>query len=194
MDNVAFISSGYGHTFAVKNDGSLWAWGDNSYGQLGDGTRVNKGIPTYILGGEENKSIQNNYEISVNVGDIIKFGGYDWRVLDIKDSKAFLVSDNILECREYNVESADSVTWENCTLRAYLNGEFYNNTFIDSEKARIAESIVISNDNPLSRALNGNNTTDKVFLLSIGEVLRYFGDSGQIIKGNSLISDVSTPI
>ena len=30
------------HTLAIKTDGTLWAWGDNSYGQLGDGTTIPK--------------------------------------------------------------------------------------------------------------------------------------------------------
>lgn len=37
MDNVAIVSAGINHTQAIKTDGSLWAWGYNSYGQLGDG-------------------------------------------------------------------------------------------------------------------------------------------------------------
>jgi len=35
--------------FAVKNDGSLWAWGDNSVGQLGDDTGINKTVPIKIM-------------------------------------------------------------------------------------------------------------------------------------------------
>ncbi len=38
MDNVASVSLGYDYSAAVKTDGSLWVWGDNSYGQLGNGT------------------------------------------------------------------------------------------------------------------------------------------------------------
>ena len=34
----ASVSAGAQHTVAIKTDGSLWAWGDNTYGQLGDGT------------------------------------------------------------------------------------------------------------------------------------------------------------
>lgn len=37
-DNAAFVAIGNGHVLAVKTDGSLWAWGDNRHGQLGDGT------------------------------------------------------------------------------------------------------------------------------------------------------------
>ncbi|MFH1226716.1 MAG: hypothetical protein V1701_02280 [Planctomycetota bacterium] len=42
------IAVGYGHTIARKPDDSLWAWGDNNGGQLGDGTITNKNTPTRI--------------------------------------------------------------------------------------------------------------------------------------------------
>lgn len=40
--------SGKDHTLAIKNDGSLWAWGRNQHGQLGDGTTTTKTIPIQI--------------------------------------------------------------------------------------------------------------------------------------------------
>ena len=42
---IKTIAAGSGHTVALKTDGSLWAWGDNTYGQLGDGTTVIKPSP-----------------------------------------------------------------------------------------------------------------------------------------------------
>jgi alpha-tubulin suppressor-like RCC1 family protein len=42
------VSAAPGHTVALKNDGSLWAWGGNLYGQLGDGTTNLKTVPTQI--------------------------------------------------------------------------------------------------------------------------------------------------
>jgi len=42
------ISAGYGHTLAIDANGDLWAWGRNDYGQLGDGTTVNKPSPVQI--------------------------------------------------------------------------------------------------------------------------------------------------
>lgn len=42
------ISAGYTHSVGIKTDGTLWAWGDNSYGQLGDGTTTSKNTPTQI--------------------------------------------------------------------------------------------------------------------------------------------------
>ncbi|SHI94375.1 RCC1 domain-containing protein [Flavobacterium haoranii] len=42
------ISAGYTHSVGIKTDGTLWAWGDNGYGQLGDGTTIAKSSPTQI--------------------------------------------------------------------------------------------------------------------------------------------------
>jgi alpha-tubulin suppressor-like RCC1 family protein len=42
------VASGAGHSLALKSDGTLWAWGGNSHGQLGDGTRADKTIPVRI--------------------------------------------------------------------------------------------------------------------------------------------------
>jgi alpha-tubulin suppressor-like RCC1 family protein len=42
------VSAGRFHTVGVKSDGSLYTWGDNKYGQLGDGTLVSKASPTRI--------------------------------------------------------------------------------------------------------------------------------------------------
>jgi len=42
------VDAGYSHTAAVKSDGTLWAWGNNTSGQLGDGTFAEKTMPTRI--------------------------------------------------------------------------------------------------------------------------------------------------
>jgi hypothetical protein len=51
MDNVAQVSAGVYHTMAVKSDGSIWAWGQNIWGQLGDGTTTDKLTPVKIMDG-----------------------------------------------------------------------------------------------------------------------------------------------
>jgi hypothetical protein len=43
------ISTAYDHGFAIKNDGSLWAWGDASYMSLGDGTNERHAQPIKIM-------------------------------------------------------------------------------------------------------------------------------------------------
>ena len=49
MDNVASVKATGSSTFAIKTDGSLWAWGRNLSGQLGDGTNINRYSPVYIM-------------------------------------------------------------------------------------------------------------------------------------------------
>jgi hypothetical protein len=49
--NWASVSAGYEQTLALKSDGSLWAWGDNFYGDLGLGNTSNRDTPTEVGGG-----------------------------------------------------------------------------------------------------------------------------------------------
>ncbi|MDT7513011.1 InlB B-repeat-containing protein [Bifidobacterium sp. H1HS10N] len=42
------VSAGYWHSLALGSDGNAWAWGYNSYGQLGDGSRNNKLVPVPV--------------------------------------------------------------------------------------------------------------------------------------------------
>ena len=48
LNGVISISSGLRHCLALKSDGTVWAWGDNEWGQLGDGTTTSRYIPTPI--------------------------------------------------------------------------------------------------------------------------------------------------
>ena len=45
------VSANVSHAVAIKSDGTLWAWGVNSSGQLGDGSTVNKSSPVQIGAG-----------------------------------------------------------------------------------------------------------------------------------------------
>ena len=46
--NWQSVSVGSNSSFGIKTDGTLWAWGQNDYGQLGDGTTIDKGYPVQI--------------------------------------------------------------------------------------------------------------------------------------------------
>jgi hypothetical protein len=118
-------------------------------------------------------------EILMDVGDIIKFGGYDWRVLDVQDGKALLITENIIRHRDYNYNKFDTVTWADCELRQYLNGEFCN-SFNEEDRARIIRVTNQNPDNPWYGTDGGDDTQDYIFPLSIEEVVKYFGDSGQL--------------
>lgn len=80
------VANGSSHTAAVRNDGTLWAWGVNTYGQLGDGTVQYRGSPVRIgletdwvavaAGDQHTVAIKNNgtlwawgYNTNGNLGD-----------------------------------------------------------------------------------------------------------------------------
>lgn len=96
-----------------------------------------------------------------------------WTVLDARDGKALLLSDKVLDSKKYN-EERDDITWEACTLRKWLNGEFLDNAFSAEEKRAIAETHVVNSDNPRYGTKGGNDTRDHVFLLSLDEVRKYW--------------------
>ncbi len=113
------------------------------------------------------------------VGDTVEFGDYhgtvEWMVLDKRDDKALLISKYCLEAKPYN-EKYEPVTWETSTLRQWLNGEFINEAFSEKEKALICDTYLQNPDNPEYGTDGGNDTTDKAFLLSIGEATKYFSN------------------
>lgn len=116
--------------------------------------------------------------IPVPPGGKIKFGKYDWYVLDKKEDKMLIITEKVFEKRAYNNCECE-ITWETSDMRKYLNNEFYN-SFDTADRARIIETENENKDNPWYGTSGGNPTIDKIFLLSIEEVIKYFGDSGQI--------------
>lgn len=50
LDHVVEVSTGGDHSCARRRDGTLWCWGDNAYGQLGDGTTTASATPRRVLG------------------------------------------------------------------------------------------------------------------------------------------------
>ena len=129
---------------------------------------------------------------AIAVGDIIKFGHYEqdnnlnysqeaiqWIVLDYDaaEKKVLLLSRYILDIKLY-YEPYEETSWEKSSLRSWLNGEFLKTAFTAEEQ----ESILKTNANN-SRSQGhwntdgGNNTSDRIFLLSDREAFEeYFKD------------------
>lgn len=126
----------------------------------------------------------------VTVGDVIIFGNYEqdnnmgngpesieWIVLDVQDDKALMLSKYGLDSKAYNNQLRDA-TWETCTLRAWLNNDFFNLAFNKDEQAIIMNVEVDNGADQCYSNWNtsgGNNTSDRVFLLSCMEANRYLG-------------------
>jgi len=128
------------------------------------------------------KSHEENLECKID-REIIEFGGYDWYILKEEDDKILLLSQDIIELKKYH-DTFEDVTWEDASIRKYLNGEFYD-SFESEDKLQIIESHICNEDNPWYSVSGGQKTMDKIFLLSIDEVVRYLGDSGQLMEPNN---------
>ena len=112
----------------------------------------------------------------------------EWIILEMQEGRALLLSRYALDAMPYNTESAD-VTWETCSMRAWLNGEFLNSAFTDEERAAILLSDLDNSSSagfPGYGTSGGVTTADFVFLLSWAEADRYFpGNLGKLCSPTS---------
>ncbi len=128
-------------------------------------------------------------EAKFTVGNYVEFGTYpqtasgtdstpiEWLVLARDGNKALLISRYGLDAQPYNTKQTEvTVTWEECTLRTWLNGTFMNKAFTANEQTGI---LLTNVDNSSSQGYSGwstsggNNTQDKIFLLSYAEANQY---------------------
>ena len=125
--------------------------------------------------------------VAYQPGNYVTFGTYpqtksgtdqtpiEWLVLESDGETALLISRYALDAEPYNNKLIDT-TWEKCTLRRWLNNDFYNRAFSAEEKKTILVSDVSADKNPRHDTDPGNATKDLVFLLSIVEAKKYFAN------------------
>lgn len=126
---------------------------------------------------------QSNYS-TIGFSNIIKFGRYyqnntfelepiEWKCLTDTTDKSLLVSTKIIECNPYN-KKFEETTWAQSDIRYWLNNTFYNIAFNDEEKNLILSNKTHTENNPKYKTNGGKDIEDRVFLLSIDEVMYYF--------------------
>ena len=93
----------------------------------------------------------------------------------MQSNLALVISEKVIENRWYH-NAHEGTTWETSSMREYLNIEFFKR-FNQSDKYRIAETIIQNESNPWYNTYGCKNTKDKFFLLSATEVMQYFGGS-----------------
>lgn len=133
-------------------------------------------------------------------GDTVFFGAYEqdnntsngkedikWLVLDKKDDAVLVISKHVLEDKSFG---RNDDTWETCSLRKWLNGDFINDAFSPEEQSKLQITNVSADKNPKFDVDSGNATMDKVFLLSVAEVEKYFiSDESRIADLHSAVSN-----
>lgn len=120
----------------------------------------------------------------MQIGDKIRFGRYEWRVLDIQNDMALIITDEIIEQRAYH-DAYKDITWAECALRKYLNGLFYE-TFDKVDQSKIVKVTNKNFDNQWYGSEGGADTLDQIFILSLEEVCKYFGDSSSLLQNRGI--------
>lgn len=104
----------------------------------------------------------------------------EWYVLARDGNKALIISRYVIDSVRYHNEWTD-ITWENSTIRKWLNNEFINTAFSNDERAKIETTLVLNLDNTEKGTKGGNSTYDRVFLLSMSEARKYFENNNERI-------------
>ena len=144
---------------------------------------VSEGSAGNLGGGQaDNVYFGNYYQSNNSTKEPVK-----WRVLSNTGGQLFLLSDQNLDVFQYHTEE-ETVTWETSTMRSWLNGygassntggssgiDYTGDNFLDTafsieEQRAIVETAVVNDDNPDYGTDGGNNTTDRIFLLSISDL------------------------
>ena len=146
-----------------------------------------KGTTAKVESSSQKKDKNPDYKI----GETIEFGNYpqdkdgtekpiEWIVMKKEGNQVLLLSKYVLDAKPYNKEWED-VTWETSDIRQWLNNEFYTTAFNKAEKAKIQTSLIKNEDNSKYGTNGGNDTEDKVFLLSEKETETLFSNKEERI-------------
>lgn len=142
---------------------------------------TNDGAGNLGGGQADNVYFGNYYQSDDSTKEPVK-----WRVLSNTGGQLFLLSDQNLDVFQYHTEE-ENVTWETSTMRSWLNGygasantggssgtDYTGDNFLDTafsakEQNAIVETAVVNDDNTDYDTEGGNDTTDRIFLLSLTE-------------------------
>ena len=146
----------------------------------------------------EQEKIQEGLQNANTLGEMVTFGRYkqntaderstdpiEWLVLDTQGNKSLLISKYVLDGKAFD-ESGNHTTWDNSSLRTWLNQTFLEEAFSPLEKKHIVNTYV---DNSYSQGFSGyhtyagSSTYDYVFLLSYAEADKYFQSDEERVAG-----------
>ena len=124
----------------------------------------------------------------IKKGDIVELGHYPtdfnenrqpvkWKVFGLElgkseyNSNVLLITEKAIDSMPYNNEKQD-VTWEECSLRKYMNSQMINDLF-DTDEQKLIKEVLLENRTFNDFPSGGNDTNDKLFLLNIHQLAHY---------------------
>lgn len=214
------VSAGTGHALALKDDGSLWAWGDNNHGELGDGCSVdatsgqtvctNKNIPEAIDSGSSYAAIASGYFYSLGIktdGSLWAWGDNAQADLGTGDSKAnylvptkigvgYLPDRHALSASKFSVLGNTAVYYHSLALKS--DGGLWawgDNTFGqlgDGGRTPVsAPEQILANSGDVFTAVSAGDGDHSLAIKSDGSLWAWGSNScGQLGNGNTNTSFV----
>lgn len=135
----------------------------------------------------DNAKFSNDEKIEFGKFYYFKVQPILWRVIDVRDDEALLLSDKIIAVKDFN-DDLKNGKWSDCYIRDYLNARFFTRAFTADERKWIKQDRL---DNVITahkhtKKFAGEDTEDAVFLLS-------HADAVKRIYGFSIVSDKRDP-
>lgn len=138
-----------------------------------------------LIGYKDSAELLEPYKFfGLSAGDTLTMGAWEqdndrangseaisWSVVNVAEDHMVLLADSILECMAYDENGSSD--WSASTVRAFLNGDFYDKAFTAEEKGVIGKRTTVTEDNPDYKTKSGSECKDSVILLSIDEYRVY---------------------
>mgnify|MGYP006285622503 CR=1 FL=1 len=198
IDNVVDMDTRNHHGGYVKKDGTVWTFGRNTYGQIGDGTFVDKYYSVQVKGIENAQKIATSYYSTIvlcNDGSIKCFGSNDYGLIGNgkKSEVAFPVKIDGLS----DISQVYACGNRSCALDNNSNAFFWGSTSAYFDKEGLSSQV------SLPKALEEVNDIKKIsvgdshimLLTNMGEVYSFGSNSfGQLGNGTFASNDMTSPI
>lgn len=126
----------------------------------------------YRDSGELYVALERQMLDSLKPGKKVTFANVKWVLLDRQGSKLLLLKDSFVRKTPFH-EEGGAVTWENSSVRDFLNHEYYEERFLEPERAMVMETVLRTGNNRIAGTDGGGETTDTLFLLSTEEAEQY---------------------
>lgn len=147
----------------------------------------------------EEARVVTSYSSKVNCMyyDTVTFGAYEqdsvlengkepieWIVLDKKGDEYLLLSKYVLDYHQFqnNKIEGKPASWNESDIRMWANTEFLNNAFSEEDQKHIMLSTIENTNNDY---YNLKLTEDRIFLLSLDEIINYFGSKNENLDGKN---------
>lgn len=198
INNVVDMDTRNHHGGYVKKDGTVWTFGKNTYGQLGDGTFVDKYYSVQVKGIDNAQKIATSYNSTIvlcNDGSIKCFGSNEYGL--IGNGKTSEVTFPVKIDGLSDISQVYACGNKSCALDNNSNAFFWGSSSAYFDKEGLSSQI------SLPEALKGVNDIKKIsvgdfhvmLLTNMGEVYSFGSNSsGQFGNGTFTSNDMTNPM